>query len=71
MATVTVSPTMFNAILDDDAGLLAKVDGELIFMDHAHTQDKPRHGFLYIYAECSRLCPESSPKALLEPRTEG
>src|SRR5881628_1221623 len=32
---------------------------------------KPRHGFLYIYAECSRLCPESSPKALLEPRTEG
>src|SRR4030095_6551304 len=33
--------------------------------------DKPRHGFLYIYAECSRLCPESSPKALLEPWTEG
>jgi hypothetical protein len=32
---------------------------------------KPRHGFLYIYAECSRLCPESSPKALLESRTEG
>src|SRR2546430_16026673 len=29
------------------------------------------HGFLYIYAECSRLCPESAPKALLEPRTEG
>ena len=34
-------------------------------------QDKPRHGFLYIYAEYSRLCPEISPKALLEPQTEG
>jgi hypothetical protein len=33
--------------------------------------DKPRHGFLYIYAESSRLCPESSPKAPLELRTEG
>ena len=32
---------------------------------------KPRHGFLYIYAECSRLCPESSPNAPLELRTEG
>jgi hypothetical protein len=20
---------------------------------------KPRHGFLYIYAECSRLCPHN------------
>jgi hypothetical protein len=34
-------------------------------------RNKPRHGFLYIYAECSRLCPELSPKALLEPQTEG
>jgi hypothetical protein len=32
---------------------------------------KPRHGFLYLYAECSRRCPESSPKAPLELRTAG
>jgi hypothetical protein len=49
---------------------------EKIVQAHADMQasdlmDKPRHGFLYIYAECSRLCPESSPKALLESRTEG
>src|ERR671930_77981 len=27
------------------------------------TQVNPRHGFLYIYAECSRLCPEGPPRA--------
>ena len=28
------------------------------------SRPKPRHGFLYIYAECSRLCPEISPVTL-------
>lgn len=63
MATATVTPSLptrkcpkaFNAILDDDAGVLTQLDGQLYFLAHdteALTAIQPEHcNFLVVLGE--------------------